>query len=337
VRPTSLPAPDGVRSIQVIRLSALGDVLLCEPAVRALAAHYPNARVTVVTRAQYADLYAAHPAVSEVLTPQQARAAPPPDLALDLQNKLETRWLAARARWSAAWRKRDAAGFWRAIRGRPLHVGYRGGPHQVERIGAWLGLPTQRAPQLHRRPAWADVVDQLPSTDAGARSWGAVLLPGASRSVKAWGTDRFAAVADRLTAWGVRVSVLGGPGEDAVVRAAAGAAGHALPTNLPVGPAAEVLARADVAIGNDSGLAHVAMAVGTPAVILFGPTPPGRWGPPLGGGVVVSADPPCGPCSDHGNRPCQRPRRFCLDDLPASAVTDVLRFDAETGRVLIRE
>lgn len=332
--PAALPAAAAVRTVQIIRLSALGDVLLCEPAVRALAAHYADARITVVTRARYADLYTGHPSVDRVLTPDEARAAPPPDLALDLQNKLHTRRLAARARWSAAWRKRDAGGLWRALRGRPLHVGYRNGPHQVERIGAWLGLPTHRAPRLHRLPAWADVVDRLP---AGGVDGGAVLLPGASRSVKAWPTERFAAVADQLAEWGAPVHVLGGPGEDAVVRAAAGRSGHPLPTNLPVGAAAEVLARADVAIGNDSGLAHVAMAVGTPAVVVFGPTPPGRWGPPLEGGVAVSGDPPCGPCSDHGNRPCQRPRRFCLDDLPASAVTDVLQCDAETGRVLISQ
>ena len=84
-----------VESIMVLRLGALGDVVLCEPAVAALAARYPAARIDLVTRARYAELYRAHPAVHAVCTLETA--PPRPDLAVDLHNRFDTRRLALRA------------------------------------------------------------------------------------------------------------------------------------------------------------------------------------------------------------------------------------------------
>ncbi len=303
-----------MRSLWVIRLSALGDLVLCEPAVAALAARHPDMGVTVVTRAAYADLFRHHPAVAGVVTPEQARRLPRPDLVYDLQNRVATRLLALRGRARRHWRKRDAAALWRAVRGRPLHVGYRAGPHQLDRLAAALELPPSRPPRVHLAEPWT----ARAAADAPEGRWVA-LLPGASRAVKAWPPERFAEVAAALRARGVPSLAIGGAGDEARL-AAVGA--PVLPCDRSLGAVAAVLARAAVAVGNDSGLLHLAAAVGTPTVAVFGPTPPGRWAPAHGGDVVVTLDPPCGPCSDHGARPCRQPRRFCLDDLTAAPVVD---------------
>lgn len=304
-----------VRSLWVIRVSALGDVVLSEPAVAALAAAHPGAHFTFVTSPRYADLYRHHPAVHEVLSPAEARTRPPPDLAVDLQNRLSTRWLARRAARRSHWRKRDAAALWRTLWGRPLHVDYRAGPHQVERIAAALGLPPPAPPRLYLDAAWRAAIHPVP--DGRLR---VALCPGASRDVKRWPAERFAQVAVALEREGIVTCLVGGPADAAVLDRVAAACGAAVgPLERPLGVVAADLERCDLVLGNDSGLMHVAAAVGVPTVTVFGPTPPGRWAP-RGRGVVVSLDPPCGPCSDHGARPCRLPRRSCLDDLPVERV-----------------
>jgi len=301
-----------VESIMVLRLGALGDVVLCEPAVAALAARYPAARIDLVTRARYAELYRAHPAVHAVCTLETA--PPRPDLAVDLHNRFDTRRLALRARRRVHWRKRRGVDLVYAALGRPLHRDYRGGPHQVERISAALGMTTRRAPRIHLTQAWRQAA--APLAPAGC----VVILPAASRAVKRWPLDRFRACAAALAAEGLPVRVAGGPGEEGSLRAVAGDHGVVVGVQTSLGVLGAVFERAAVVVGNDTGLLHLAAAVGTRVVGVFGPTPPGRWGPPPDRGEVVTLDPACGPCSDHGARPCRARRRTCLDDLQVERV-----------------
>lgn len=287
--------------------------MLCEPAVAALARAHPGLRLGLVTRRRYHDLYAFHPDVDALYTLADAPAA---EVAVDLHNRLDTRRLALRSRRRVHWRKRQGVDLLRAALGRPLHRDYRGGPHQVERIASALGLDTRRAPRMYLSDAWRRAAEALVPVGA------VVLCPAASREVKRW--PAFPACAAQLHGEGLVVRVAGGPGEDALLATVAdalpGHGGAALPGDTPLGVLAAAFERAAVVVGNDTGLLHLAAGVGTRVVAVFGPTPPGRWGPPPDRGQVVTLDPACGPCSDHGNRPCRQPRRACLDDLSPDAV-----------------
>ena len=76
---------------------------------------------------------------------------------------------------------------------------------------------------------------------------------------------------------------------------------------------------AAVLVGPDSGIAHLAVAVGTPAVVLFGPSDPGKWGPPAGRGEAVRVSVPCAPCSMFGSvKPCRR--RVCMERISPDRV-----------------
>jgi ADP-heptose:LPS heptosyltransferase len=129
----------------------------------------------------------------------------------------------------------------------------------------------------------------LPRPDAATPedARGAVLLhPGAASGSRRWPVERFAAVARALTADGARVLVTGGPGEAAL------AADVVRRSGLP--PDASVAGRTDLqgllalvadaacVVCGDTGVAHVATALATPSVLLFGPTPPAHWGPLVG-------------------------------------------------------
>ena len=93
--------------------------------------------------------------------------------------------------------------------------------------------------------------------------------------------------------------------------------------------------KAAILVGPDSGIAHLAAAVGTPTVVLFGPSDPDKWGPPAGRGTVVRVSVPCAPCSMFGSvKPCRR--RVCMERISPeqvlAAAETLLDPHAETAR-----
>jgi ADP-heptose:LPS heptosyltransferase len=129
----------------------------------------------------------------------------------------------------------------------------------------------------------ADPTDLLlpppgPSPAAGA----VVVHPGAAYGCRRWPAGRFATVARRLAADGHRIVVTGGTGEREIVQRVASDIGiDAGVTDLR--QLAAIVAGAALVICGDTGVAHLATAFGTPSVLLFGPTPPDRWGPRTAG------------------------------------------------------
>ncbi len=109
-----------------------------------------------------------------------------------------------------------------------------------------------------------------------------LLHPGAAAAARRWPEQRWAQVATALARGGLRVGLTGTAAERALCeRVAAGASGAAtvLAGTLDVPALARRVAGAGLLVCGDTGVAHVATAVGTPSVLLFGPTAPGRWGP----------------------------------------------------------
>ncbi|MEX2127850.1 MAG: lipopolysaccharide heptosyltransferase II [Xanthobacteraceae bacterium] len=106
------------------------------------------------------------------------------------------------------------------------------------------------------------------------------LCPGAVGPSKRWPEAKYAELAKRLAGEGVAVWVLGGPGEKEIARIISGGGKFARDlTGDDLRKAILALAAADAAVSNDSGLLHVAAAIRTPAVGLFGPTSPWHWAP----------------------------------------------------------
>ncbi|HKF44871.1 MAG TPA: lipopolysaccharide heptosyltransferase II [Thermoanaerobaculia bacterium] len=116
---------------------------------------------------------------------------------------------------------------------------------------------------------------------------------------KRWPPERFGALSGRLAGRGYACAAVIGPGEEDLAAKASAAAKSPLPVlgrDLdPIGLAA-LLARARLAVANDSGPAHLAAAVGTPVVALFGPTDPGRTSPSGAPVEVLDRFVFCSPC-----------------------------------------
>jgi lipopolysaccharide heptosyltransferase I len=307
----------------IVRLGSLGDVVHAIPAVAALIDRYPHARVDWIVDPRYMDLVKTVAGIGNVIpfdsregwgaligTARQLRAERY-DAAIDLQGLIKSGVL---ARVAGA---RRTIGFSRAHLREPLarlfytethdpgdavHVIHKGlslmrvlGVHETA-VTFPLGVPPRAMPD------------------------GYVLMnPSAAWPNKRWPAERFGALAavirERL---GLRTLVLWGPGEErlasAVVAASTGAAQAAPPTSII--DIAGLARGARLMISGDTGPLHVAGAVGTPIVALFGPTRAERNGPWSPADISITRFDRCG-C--HYERRCRRAQR-CIDDIGVDEV-----------------
>lgn len=195
----------------------------------------------------------------------------------------------------------------------------------ARRLGGTLRETVLCAPRFAVRPdetAWArawlqQVVEEardaeVPSVATALRAGRPVvaLHPGSGAAVKSWLPERWAAAVDALRARAGAVVVLtGGPAERAVVEAVTrhlSPAPPALVGDTTLGQLAALFAESDLVLGVDSGPLHLAAAVGTPTVRLYGPTDPAEFGPwpPDARHRWLAAGLGCQPCRDLVAPPC---------------------------------
>ncbi len=298
--------------ILVVRLSSLGDVVHAVPAVAGLRRTFPEARIDWLVDERYRDLVQLVAGVDRPIgVPRTRRLARLPrlvralratryDVALDLQGLLKSALLARSAG------ARRLIGFGRAhLRERPARWLYSETPglghpvHVIERnlaLVACLGV-SPRPFEFPIADAPSAAVERTRAA-LGADGAGpfALINPGAAWASKRWPPARFGAIARGLRSTrGLRSVVLWGPGERAlaerVAAAAGGAAALAPPTTL--GSLVALARAAAVVVSGDTGPLHVAAAVGTPTVGIYGPSDPRRNGPWSPRDVVVSPPRPC--------------------------------------------
>jgi lipopolysaccharide heptosyltransferase I len=158
----------------------------------------------------------------------------------------------------------------------------------------------------------------LRATDGGKHALRVVVNPAAGWSTKQWGPHRYAEIADRVSkAWDANVYLLWGPGERELAEQVGRhmmRPGHLVPEmGLPALTA--FLRGCDLFVGGDSGPMHLASAVDTPVLGLYGPSDPLRNGPFRKGDRVVRAAVSCGPCY---RRNCARTP--CMDSISVEQV-----------------
>lgn len=335
--------------IVVVRLSSLGDVVLTSSFLASCAEHFPAAQITYVVREDLAAVASALPGVRRIQAVSRTAGTGAllslrselrrlrPAHVFDLHHSLRSRVLTLGMPNLRPGFGKQSLPRWLLIHAhRDLYQRWGGSSSMRERMLEplrRLGL----TPRLH--PTQLVLQDDLRTrvaarlTTAGVRSGDAcvAIAPGARWPPKCWPLERYLALAQRLAADGVRVILVGGK-DDAT---AAGMIALGEPRciqmcgELDVLETAAVLRQCRASIGNDSGLAHVAEAVGCPTLVLFGPTSP-RFGyaPSLAASQFLYQPPPCSPCSKNGSRPCMRPTHVCMENLAVETV------DAAARRVL---
>jgi ADP-heptose:LPS heptosyltransferase len=195
-----------------------------------------------------------------------------------------------------------------------------------------LGIePTHPVPELFVPPERLSAARELLAA-AGVRAPErvAVIVPGARWPNKRWSPASFAAVAAGLRAAEALEPVIAGDASDQeaaeAVRALTPGAPPSLAGRTGLMELAALLKVARVVIANDSGPAHLAAAVGSPLVALFGPTHEAFGFAPRGERVrVISRSLACRPCTVHGGVRCRRGRRACMDDIAPAEVLAAAR------------
>jgi lipopolysaccharide heptosyltransferase II len=335
-RRTTPLSPESVRRILVIRLDLLGDLVMSLPAVYALKRAYPRAEVTVLSLPYAADLLELAPEVDhtlaydvnqvrrvrDVLAPANYRElfalvgrlrAAEFDLCLSLHGRFAC---------VMAWLSRC-----------PRRIGYRaeaypfmltrtlpGGrydfrQHEVLyslKLAELAGARLDWSQRLGGAPAPKLTIPQaeqrrmrhlLAEFEIRADNLMVVLHPGAANgSAKRWLPEHWGQLASRLhDELGTSVIVTGSPQEAEVVQAVVRSCSFrpiilAGQTSIP--QLGALLKRADLLLSSDSGPAHMAAALGTPQVTIFGPTDPAIYAPCSAKAVVLRRDLPCSPCYD---------------------------------------
>jgi len=195
-------------------------------------------------------------------------------------------------------------------------------------------LPAALEPRLRSDPRNLERLRAAHGLEAGKRL--AALMPGAEYGpAKRWPAAHFGALAAALANADADVVVLGSAKErsigDEVVAAAANARVRNLCGATALVDVVDLLAAADVAVSNDSGLLHVAAAAGAPVVAIYGSSSP-RFTPPLtAAAAVVSLEIECSPCFA---RECPLKHLKCLNDLGPTTVlraVDTLRAAHRSG------
>jgi heptosyltransferase-1 len=334
LNPTGRPRTDP-RKILLVRLRRIGDVVMTTPAAALLKKHFPGASVTYLVEEPYRRLVEGHPAVDRVITvPAKQKFGDFLRLARKIRRERFDALLdfhgGPRASWiTAASGARLKIGYAIQRKGFLYDVRIpRQGPdgpihsvlNHVNLVRAMgvdiddaeiqpLTLPaapaeeTARVDRIVKGRAFAAEEDPRAKPGSPAAAKFVVLHIGAGNRFRDWGVANAAALVKLLAAEpGVRIALIGADGDrtaEAEIRRAAPDAVLPLAGRLNLIEIRELIARAALYVGPDSGPMHIAASTATPLVAYFGPTLPAVFAPWRPGGaptVILEQSLDCRPC-----------------------------------------
>ena len=327
-----------MHNLLIIKLRYIGDVLLATPTLRAIKEAWPDVRVTIMVNRGTEDVLSGNPDIDEILVLDKGSMAAQWRLMVDLRRR--------RFDTVIDLTDGDRAAFLSWMSGASVRVGFNdeqryrgicyslvvppqpGMRHRIERDLVALkplGIhPSETLPRLWLTGEDEAAADQLLNRLGIKRDPPFIILqPGARYWFKAWPAERFAELADRLASeYTCQVLIVGSRDEEALAQRI-----HEAATSRPISIAglttlkqfASIVKRAALFVGNDSGAMHIAAAVGTPMVALFGPSSPDEWGPRGGRVKVLYKGLDCRACF---HPTCQRGELNCMKQI---SVGEVLR------------
>lgn len=318
--------------ILIIKLSSLGDLFHALPSVHALRQAYPNSTIDWVTHAAYKPLvecfrevdnvipYPRHHYIKQAMPFLRQLREHDYDLILDIQGLLKSALVARMARGQ----KRVGPSFCREGSRFLYHA--VAGPRNLNRHA--VDQIRDVADFLHIPPVPTSFPIAFPPRKRPTPNPHIVLAPVSRWPSKNWPTERFAEVAHQLQAqYNATITLIGAPGDEAVCATIADTLSgpcHNEAGQTSLSEMGSILASADLLIANDSGPVHMAAAIGTPTVVIFGPTDPLRIGP-YGNNHQILIPPT--PCLCGRTRICKHPEKACINEI---TVATVIRAATET-------
>lgn len=338
------------QKILIIRLSSIGDILLATPLLRALRENFPDAQLDFLVKSQFAEPLRYHPAINKVyeFNPQDEWPALRNlgrrlsetcyDVVIDIHKSLRSRCF-ARIAWPKRILRHRKHVFrrWLLVTTK-INLMRRVPPIYQRYLDAAtpLGITTAKplADGRWLELFWREQDEQIAGEALRARSWQPDqpligLAPGAGYFTKRWPAEYFGELAADLIRQGHQVVILGGRQDvelakkiEEIVEAALLHDTRQWPLLNLAGAvsllgSAAVIKRCRLLVANDSGLMHVAEAVGTPLVAIFGSTTRelGFFPQLQTSRVIENATLTCRPCSHLGHHQCPRGHFRCMRDI----------------------
>ncbi|MEJ7615480.1 MAG: glycosyltransferase family 9 protein [Pyrinomonadaceae bacterium] len=329
-----------VRAVLVVRLRSIGDTVLATPSLYALRRFLPHARIDVLLEDWVAPLLENCPDVDQVITVkrgslfERARLLPRLrraryDVAFNLHGGTTSTFLTAASGARHRVGYADYRYTWLYNHAAPpsAELWQRKETHSVEQqlaLLGWTGVPvTDRPPtRLSLNPkAVRTITEKLMSRGVNLATLYALVHPAAAFDTKRWASANFARVIEHLHARGLAAVAIAAPHEAKVLTDLECEAQVPLITfsDLSLPEITALAAGARLFVGNDSGIAHIAAAVRTPAVVVFGSSNVAHWRPwAAGAAEVVRESMPCAPCPGYTCAQFEAPE--CIRRVPVDNV-----------------
>jgi len=316
-----------VGKIALVRLSALGDIIHTFPLARALKRSFPQAQLVWIVRRGLEDVFRLAGWVDEVISIKGTREVlglrrAGFDVAIDAQGLAKSGVVTfatgapIRVGFIARYCREGVSALFTNHHIVPPEEG-----HVIFKnlaLARFFGVNDERVefglevPEDARKRAGKFLAEHNIGDDFS------VLFVSAGWRSKVWGEEKFANLAERLKAEGLEVVVVPGIGDEERAGRICNMAQHALAVaeGLDIIALAALAERAKVVVGGDTGPVHLAAALGTPTVGIYGPTAPARNGPFPYQDYALWASAKCSPCY---KRDC---KRHCIEQIE---VEDVLK------------
>jgi heptosyltransferase-2 len=332
------------KNILVIRFSSLGDVVLTTPLFANLRQAMPKAKISVLTKSQYQDIFANNPNINEILTLEQQENLASLisrvrknkyDLVIDLHSNLRSHILGLASgtkvirydkqslnRYALLHFKQGNQALSKSVVQRYLETLGFLGPHQWT-VDTKIYLTEKEA-----------MIAQGLLEQYGIRPGDVVvgLNPGATWETKKWPLPNWIEFLRLCQDKKIKLLFFGDAADQPFIGAILKDAGDIRDTVINLAGKTTVrqlcalIKQCRVLVTGDSGALHIAQALDIPVLVLLGPTVP-EFGfvRPRAADIVLCKELPCRPCSLHGTNDCKRGDRLCLAGLSAREVFESLR------------
>jgi lipopolysaccharide heptosyltransferase II len=342
-----------IRSILAVRLYGIGNMVLATPALRALRNGYPGSKITVMVSENGAgEVVSGSGVVDSAISFDYAHTV---DMGLvkklrsehfDLLVVFYPMGVVDLPLVTASAGIRYRFGFRDAVKGNlythPFDLDYRRGEGRSNLdLACRAGGKPGGGPFFFIGPADRKRIDRFFADNRIRADETVISMHPGSQEMRRWPKEHFAAIGDRfLRDYRARVVLLGGPGEEVLCRDISELmqSRPIVATGLALKETAEVIRRSALFVGNDSGLMHVASAVRTSLIGLFGPTDSVK-SRPWGGRnktVILRSRMKCAPCYRSGAIPCIYGRNLCMAGISVQRVYDQSK-SLLSGRSAVRQ
>jgi lipopolysaccharide heptosyltransferase II len=328
-----------VRTVLLVRLRSIGDTVLATPSLFALKRFLPHVEVDILLEDWVAPVLEELDFVHQVVNFERgsviARArvarrlrAARYDVVYNLHGgttaTLLTRFTGAPHRVGFA--SYQYANLHNHLAPSPLLLWGQQKTHSAEQqlaLLGWTGVPVSDRPPTRlpvTQQAAAEIAHRLSAAGLDGRKF-AVVHPAAAFATKQWATEKFARVVEFLAGQGFATVAVAAPHETAVLNdLTSEAAVRVVCFDLSLPEVTALVARAQLFVGNDSGIAHIAAAVGTPSVVIFGSSNLAHWRPwTIAPAETVFEEMPCQPCHGYFCEKFEQPE--CIVRVPVTRVT----------------